>query len=180
MKIIDGWLAEAKKVASPNFNERPAQQKINLLVIHNISLPPAEFGTPYIELFFLNKLPVDAHPYFEHLKGVQVSSHFLIKRDGEVVQFVSCEKRAWHAGESCFDQQADCNDFSLGIELEGTDDTAYTDAQYLSLHQLTDTLQKSYPEITRDRITGHEHISPERKTDPGKSFDWPRYYERIV
>ena len=179
MKICDGWCDQAKKVISPNFNKRPVNSKINLLVIHNISLPPNQFDNPYIELFFQNKLPHEDHPYFEHLKGVEVSSHFLIKRDGQLSQFVSCDERAWHAGESDFCGQQNCNDFSIGIELEGTDTTAYTNEQYKALDLLTAAVQTAYPNITKTRITGHEHIAPNRKTDPGKSFDWQRYLGKL-
>lgn len=175
MKISKGWVKQAKKVPSPNFNSRPENVCVNLLVIHNISLPPEEFGGPYVELFFQNKLPHDAHPYFDHLRGVEVSSHFLIKRDGQVVQFVSCDDRAWHAGQSEFCGERNCNDFSIGIELEGTDTLAYTDEQYHVLHKLTLCIQEAYPAIVKDRITGHQHIAPDRKTDPGESFDWQRY-----
>jgi AmpD protein len=175
MKITDGWLDKAKKVPSPNFNIRPENASVNLLVIHNISLPPEEFGTPYIELFFQNKLPHDAHPYFEHLKGIEVSSHFLIKRDGQTIQFVSCEQRAWHAGESEFCGEHNCNDFSIGIELEGSDTTPYTSEQYKALDEITLSIQSAYPAILKNRITGHQDISPNRKTDPGKFFDWQRY-----
>jgi AmpD protein len=172
MNIVDGWLVQAKKVPSPNFNQRPANAEINLLVIHNISLPPDQFDNPYIELFFLNKLPVEDHPYFETLVGVEVSAHFLIKRDGEIIQFVSCNDRAWHAGQSSFCGQHNCNDFSIGIELEGTDVQPYTQAQYDAVSQLTRALQRTYPGISEDRIAGHCDIAPTRKTDPGESFDW--------
>ena len=179
MKITNGWLDQAKKVPSPNFNLRPASTTVNLLVIHNISLPPEEFGTPYIELFFRNILPHDAHPYFDHLKGVEVSSHFLIKRTGEIVQFVSCDDRAWHAGESEFCGEHNCNDFSIGIELEGTDTSPYTAQQYQTLGEITSTIQATYPAISKNRITGHQDISPSRKTDPGQSFDWQRYLDNL-
>ena len=179
MQICEGWLDDAKKIISPNFNKRPVGSFVNLLVIHNISLPPEEFDTPYIELFFQNKLPYDDHSYFHHLKGVEVSSHFLIKRNGEIVQFVSCDERAWHAGESEFCGCRNCNDFSIGIELEGTDTIAYTSLQYESLVVLTACIQDAYPSITKDRITGHEHIAPDRKTDPGQSFDWQRYLDSL-
>jgi len=179
MKISDGWLDQAKIVPSPNFNIRPASTQVNLLVIHNISLPPEEFGGPYIELFFQNQLPHDAHPYFDHLKGVEVSSHFLIKRDGQITQFVSCDDRAWHAGESDFCGERNCNDFSIGIELEGTDTKAYTAEQYRILEVLTLAMREDYPAITKDRITGHHDIATGRKTDPGESFDWQRYLDKL-
>ncbi len=179
MKMTDGWLTPAKKVPSPNFNIRPANSCVDLLVIHNISLPPEEFNTPYIELFFQNKLPYHVHPYFEQLKGVEVSAHFLIKRDGQITQFVSCNDRAWHAGESEFCGIGNCNDYSIGIELEGSDKTPYTSPQYKALAELTQCIQEAYPEITKDRITGHQDIAPERKTDPGESFDWSQYLSNL-
>lgn len=179
MNIVDGWLAEAKKVPSPNFNQRPLNATVNLLVIHNISLPPEQFDNSYIEQFFQNQLPTGDHPYFETLIGVEVSSHFLIKRDGKLIQFVSCNDRAWHAGKSSFCGVENCNDFSIGIELEGTDTQAYTEAQYASLAELTQSIQVSYPEVTSDRIVGHCDIAPDRKTDPGESFDW-QYYRKCL
>lgn len=180
MKFLNGWLDTANKTPSPNYNSRPLCARVNLLVIHNISLPPNQFDTPYIELFFQNKLPIDAHPYFRQLEGVEVSSHFLIKRNGSVVQFVSCEDRAWHAGESDFCGESNCNDYSIGIELEGADDIPYTDEQYYALIELTNDITKAYPDITKERITGHQHIAPLRKTDPGESFDWDRYLAELI
>lgn len=179
MQVLNGWLDEAKKVPSPNFNERPANKPVNLIVIHNISLPPETFDTPYIELFFQNKLPCSAHPYFESLRGLEVSSHFLIKRQGEIVQFVSCNDRAWHAGQSTFCGEANCNDYSIGIELEGTDCLPYTEQQYKMLRELTQALLQAYPAISKERITGHQTIAPDRKTDPGESFDWQGYLASI-
>jgi len=179
MKLINGWLDEAKHVPSPNFNSRPDQPTVNLLVIHNISLPPSQFGGAYIEQFFQNCLSWDEHPYFKSIEGLEVSSHFLIKRDGELVQFVSCFDRAWHAGTSAFCGVDNCNDYSVGVELEGTDCEAYTSAQYSMLAGLTKSLQAEFPGITRERITGHSDISPGRKTDPGDSFDWGRYLSKL-
>jgi len=179
MNIVDGWLVQATKFSSPNFNLRPVDQVVNLLIIHNISLPPSEFGNNYIEQFFLNQLPYEAHSYFEQLKGLEVSSHFLIKRNGEIQQFVSCENRAWHAGQSSYCGNENCNDFSIGIELEGTDIIPYELIQYDALHHLTLAIQSEYPNITSSRITGHENISPGRKTDPGPSFNWPAYLSRL-
>jgi len=171
-----GWVTEAVKIPSPNFNQRPAGQagEISLLVIHNISLPPGEFGTGMIDALFTNCLPTERHPYFAQLAGLQVSSHFLIERSGQLKQFVSCNERAWHAGTSSFQGRTACNDFSIGIELEGTDDIPYTDAQYSCLEQLIDCLQKSYPLLKHERICGHSDIAPGRKTDPGPAFDWQR------
>jgi AmpD protein len=171
-----GWLLAGPKISlkpSPNFNERPTPHDISLLVIHNISLPPGQFGTPYICDLFLNQLDLEADPWFSCLDGLKVSAHFLIDRTGHITQFVSCDARAWHAGVSSFEGREQCNDFSIGIELEGTDTVPYTDAQYASLHTLTQILTQHY----RIRaVRGHEHIAPNRKTDPGASFDWVRYH----
>jgi AmpD protein len=164
---------------SPNWDERPAGSAISLLVIHNISLPPGEFGGPWIDLLFRNQLPVEAHAYFARLAGLRVSAHLLIRRDGQVIQYVPFSKRAWHAGQSQFQGRPNCNDFSIGIELEGTDHDPYTDAQYQALAQLTRQLQQRYPAISHERITGHSDIAPGRKTDPGPAFDWPRYLRAI-
>ena len=169
------WLPEARQAPSPNFDERPEGEEISLLVIHNISLPPGEFGGPWIDHFFTNRLPPDAHPFFAEISSTRVSSHLLIRRDGEIIQYVSLDKRAWHAGASNFQGSENCNDFSIGIELEGTDDIPYSDAQYSQLAAVTRGIQKSYPCITVERIVGHCDIAPERKTDPGPVFDWNRY-----
>lgn len=174
-----GWLSSARRVISPNFNQRPAGTPVSLLVIHNISLPMGEYGTPYIEQLFTNTLDCKAHDSFESLIGVTVSSHFLIKRDGELVQFVNCDDRAWHAGISNFEGVENCNDYSVGIELEGCDLEAFTDKQYQALMQVTQALLDYYPELTHNRITGHEHIAPGRKTDPGPYFDWERYWSEL-
>lgn len=168
-----GWLQGAQHLPSGNFNARPSSE-ISLLVIHNISIPPGQFGTGMVEALFTNQLPVDAHPYFADIAHLKVSAHFFIKRDGAITQFVSCLDRAWHAGVSQFNQRENCNDFSLGIELEGEDDRAYSDAQYQSLNQLVDELTKHYPMITAQRICGHSDIAPDRKTDPGPAFNWQR------
>lgn len=148
---------------------------MELLVIHSISLPPGEFGGPAIEQLFLNRLDADAHPYFKTISGLRVSAHLLIRRDGELVQFVDLRERAWHAGVSAFDGRSACNDFSIGIELEGADDTAFTDAQYGCLIAVTEKLIARFPRLGRERIVGHQHIAPGRKTDPGPAFDWDRY-----
>jgi AmpD protein len=171
----DGWCSGAVRVASPNFDARPDGAAIDLLVIHNISLPPGEFGASYIEDFFCNRLDHDAHPYFDHLRGVRVSAHFLIRRNGAVVQFVAAGARAWHAGQSAFGGRERCNDFSIGVELEGSDFEPFDDRQYHSLAELSCALQQHYP-LTH--VAGHEHIAPGRKTDPGPFFDWVRYGER--
>ncbi|MFC6669541.1 1,6-anhydro-N-acetylmuramyl-L-alanine amidase AmpD [Marinobacterium aestuariivivens] len=168
-------LKQARFVPSPNFNERPDGVEISLLVIHNISLPPGQFGGGCIERFFCNRLDREAHPYFRSIEGLEVSAHLLIERSGEIVQFVPFDKRAWHAGRSSFCGRDNCNDFSIGIELEGTDDEPYTDHQYRVLVEVTRELQGRYPRITTDRIRGHSDIAPGRKTDPGPAFDWGRY-----
>jgi len=169
-----GWCHGVRHCPSPNFNERPAGE-VSLLVIHNISLPPGQFGTGKVQEFFQNRLDVTEHPYFAGIADLRVSAHFLIERDGAVTQFVSCLDRAWHAGVSRFEGRETCNDFSLGIELEGTDDLPFSDAQYRSLSALTEQLQAVFCAITAQRICGHSDIAPGRKTDPGQAFDWARY-----
>ncbi len=168
----DGWCDGLLRSACSNFDARPADAEISLLVIHNISLPPGEFGGGYIEALFANTLDCDAHPYFDQLRGLRVSSHFLIRRDGSVRQFVSTLARAWHAGVSEFQGRQRCNDFSIGIELEGSDTEVFCDAQYLTLAVLTRKLMLRHP-LTD--VVGHQHIAPGRKTDPGPLFDWPRF-----
>jgi len=175
MKIEKGRLDAARWVASPNFGPRPTRKDISLLVIHNISLPPAQFGGGFIEDFFCNQLDCSLDPYFQTIADLRVSSHLLIGRDGALTQFVNFDDRAWHAGKSVFAGRDNCNDYSVGIELEGTDTTPYTDAQYQALAQVSRCLMDSYPAISAERITGHEHIAPGRKTDPGPAFDWDRY-----
>ena len=169
-----GWCVGAQHCPSPNFNARPASE-VSLLVIHNISLPPGQFATGQVQALFRNQLDPQAHPYFAGIAHLQVSAHFLIERDGTLIQFVSCNQRAWHAGVSCFAGREQCNDFSLGIELEGTDELPYSDAQYTTLLALTRELLRVYPQITPERICGHSDIAPGRKTDPGPAFDWARY-----
>lgn len=173
---VNGWLSGVRRIASANYDQRPPATKIDLLVIHNISLPPGQFGGPGIVKFFTNQLDIDAHTYYQQLKGVKVSAHFLIRRNGEIVQFVSCRQRAWHAGVSSWQGRTRCNDFSIGIELEGSDFVPYTDPQYAALARLTRRLQRSYPIRS---IAGHSDIAPVRKTDPGPYFDWPRYRARL-
>lgn len=170
-----GWLSGISHCPSPNFNARP-QAEISLLVIHNISLPPGQFGTGKVQELFCNRLDPQEHPYFSGIASLQVSAHFLIERSGTVIQFVSCLDRAWHAGVSCFAGRDNCNDFSLGIELEGTDDQPYSDLQYAALSQLVGELQMHYPLPGRERICGHRDIAPGRKTDPGPAFDWDRFH----
>ncbi|WP_166264872.1 1,6-anhydro-N-acetylmuramyl-L-alanine amidase AmpD [Marinobacter caseinilyticus] len=174
-----GRFADARWCPSPNFGVRPDDAGISLLVIHNISLPPGRYGGRAIEDFFCNRLNPGDHPYFETIATMQVSSHVLITRDGQAVQFVNLKDRAWHAGRSWFDGRAECNDFSIGIELEGTDDDPYTEAQYDTLATLAAAIMAAWPAITQDRITGHSDIAPGRKTDPGPAFDWP-YFRRLL
>ena len=176
MRVVlpEGRLEGVRYVPSPNCDERPVGTRIELLVVHGISLPPGEFGGPYIEQLFTNCLDYAAHPFFETLRGLEVSSHLLIRRDGEPVQFVPFERRAWHAGASSFRGRSRCNDFSIGVELEGTDDTPYTELQYAALGRVARALQAAYPDLRTDRMVGHCDIAPGRKTDPGPAFDWPR------
>lgn len=174
-----GRISFARWTPSPNFGPRPDGAGISLLVVHNISLPPGQFGGREIEDFFCNQLDHSAHPYFKTIEGVQVSAHLLIRRDGALVQFVSLLDRAWHAGRSCFEGQEECNDFSIGIELEGTDDTPYTTEQYRMLAKVADLIMMAWPDITANRITGHCDIAPGRKSDPGPAFDW-RYFRSAL
>jgi len=168
----EGRITGARFVASPNRDARPAGRAIDLLVIHHISLPPGEFGGPGIVELFTNRLEPAAHPYYSTLAGMKVSAHFLVCRDGALWQFVPCAERAWHAGESSWKGRARCNDFSIGIELEGTGEAPFTAAQYRQLARLTRVLKARYP--IRD-IVGHSDIAPGRKSDPGPRFDWTRY-----
>ena len=163
---------------SPYCNDRPAHESINLLVIHNISLPPAEFGGRYIDDFFLGQIDFSLHPYFETLRDKKVSAHILIDRNGDLIQYVPFSKRAWHAGVSKFEGRENCNDFSIGIELEGTDDIPFAKVQYQQLATLAHTLMAAYP-ITIDRIVGHSQIAPGRKSDPGPAFDWD-YFLKLM
>ncbi|MCF1426762.1 MAG: 1,6-anhydro-N-acetylmuramyl-L-alanine amidase AmpD [Shewanella sp.] len=176
---VTGWYPEAKVVRSPHFNARP-DAEVSLLVIHNISLPAGQFGTPYVDALFCGTLDCHADESFAKLQGLEVSAHFLIRRDGELVQYVSCDERAWHAGVSSFHGRDNCNDFGIGIELEGTDSLPYTAAQYQQLVRLTDWLMCCYPKITAKRIVGHCDIAPGRKTDPGPCFDWSGYLAAIA
>ena len=167
-----GRLFRAYQIASPNCDERPGGMKCSLLVVHNISLPPGQFGGPGVIDLFLNRLDPSLHPYYEGLRGLEVSSHFFVRRDGELIQFVPCELRAWHAGESRWRGRERCNDFSIGVELEGTDELPYEAAQYAMLVRLIRALRQHYPIAD---VAGHSDIAPGRKTDPGPSFDWARY-----
>ncbi|KTB65655.1 N-acetyl-anhydromuranmyl-L-alanine amidase [Pseudomonas viridiflava ICMP 13104] len=174
-----GWCAGVQHCPSPNFNARP-DGEISLLVIHNISLPPAQFKTGKVQAFFQNRLDTTEHPYFAGIADLRVSAHFLIERDGDVIQFVSCLDRAWHAGVSSFDGREGCNDFSIGIELEGTDEQPFSEAQYHALIDLTRQLRKAFVAITPERICGHSDIAPGRKTDPGPCFDWARFRAALL
>lgn len=173
--LKNGWIEQARAAPSPNYDCRPPGSDIDLLVIHNISLPPGQFEGDCIEQFFTNCLDWEEHEFFSKIKGVQVSAHFLIRRSGELIQFVAVQDRAWHAGQSSVQGRQACNDFSIGIELEGTDDVPYTAHQYRVLSVLSATLMRAYPGITPDRIVGHSDIAPGRKTDPGPAFDWCAY-----
>ncbi|MFN0161015.1 MAG: 1,6-anhydro-N-acetylmuramyl-L-alanine amidase AmpD [Burkholderiales bacterium] len=167
-----GWHPWARRIASPNHDQRPAGAEIELVVVHGISLPPGQFGGPFVEQLFTNRLDPTAHPYFAQLADLRVSAHFFIPRDGALRQFVSCSDRAWHAGRSSWRGREACNDFSIGVELEGTDQRAYTARQYGRLATLLRDLAGAYPRLRS--IAGHEHVAPGRKTDPGPVFDWSR------
>ena len=167
----EGWLEGVRRHPSPNCDARAPGEPISLVVIHNTSLPPGEFGGPGVEQLFTNQLDPDAHPYYATIQGLRVSAHFFIRRDGELIQFVPCRLRAWHAGASCWQGRERCNDYSIGIELEGTDDQPFTQTQYEALNRLLANLRAAYP---IQGITGHSDIAPGRKTDPGAYFDWGR------
>ena len=175
MKIRNHRLQDINFLESPNFNDRPIDAEISLLVIHSISLPPKRYGTDHIEKFFLNKLDFSSHKYYRNIDNMRVSSHVLIKRNGEIIQFVPFNKRAWHAGVSSFNGKDDCNNFSIGIELEGSDE----DIQYKQLSLITSLLMQEYDLISKSNIKGHSDIAPERKTDPGPLFDWDRYLKNV-
>lgn len=173
-----GLVPTARQVPSPHHDARPAWATVDLVVIHGISLPPGEFGGPWIDQLFQDRLDPAAHPFFTGLAGLTVSAHFLIRRDGELVQYVPLHRRAWHAGISSFQGRADCNSWALGIELEGTDGVPYEDAQYGTLVALLAAVRAAFPAITPERIVGHAEIAPGRKTDPGEAFDWARIGDR--
>ncbi|MBK9244647.1 MAG: 1,6-anhydro-N-acetylmuramyl-L-alanine amidase AmpD [Burkholderiales bacterium] len=171
----DGWADRVERAASPNFDGRPAGAQVELLVVHNISLPPGCFGSGAIERLFRNAPQPRRHPFLDLLAGLRVSAHFLIERDGRTTQFVSCARRAWHAGDSTFEGRAGCNDFSIGVELEGTDFTGFEAEQYSALAQLTRALRAAYP---LRAVRGHSQVAAGRKTDPGPLFDWRRFAEQ--
>jgi AmpD protein len=175
-----GTLRAARQCHSPNQDARPAGVEADLIVLHGISLPPGEFGGDAIEQLFCGRLDWDSHPYFQTIRGLAVSSHVLIRRDGEVLQFVPFAARAWHAGASCFRGRKTCNDHSIGIELEGADDVSYDDRQYVVLIALLAALLSAYPGLSTRRIAAHSDISPGRKTDPGPAFDWLRLYDGLT
>ena len=177
--VASGMLSPARQVPSCNSDARPDGCEPQLIVVHGISLPPGEFGGAAIESLFTNCLDWDAHPYFDEIRGLEVSAHLLIRRDGELIQFVPLTQRAWHAGESSFRGRSRCNDFSIGIELEGDDDTPYDDRQYDVLRDVATALLTAYPDITSREIAAHSDISPGRKTDPGPAFDWLRLYDGL-
>ena len=179
LQIKDGWLVNERRVLSPHFDQRPEPQDISLLIIHYISLPPEQFGGGYIDDFFQGKLDPQAHPYFQEISLLRVSAHCLIERTGQITQYVNFADRAWHAGLSCFEGRDKCNDFAIGIELEGSNEQPFTDAQYLALQALTQEIMRTYPHITKKRIVGHCDVSPGRKIDPGQYFDWQRYLQNI-
>lgn len=178
--IIDGWLQTARKIKSPHFNDRPEENDVSLIVIHNISLPPAQFNGCYVEDFFQGNLDQSVHPFFQEIGSLRVSSHFYIRRNGAVIQFVPVNKRAWHAGVSQYKDRSNCNDFSIGIELEGTDDIVYTENQYRELIKLIRILCQCYPSLSTERIVGHCDVAPVRKTDPGASFEWKRLFKSLA
>ncbi len=180
--LIDdaGWLQSAEVIRSPNFDSRPEDAHIKLVVVHGISLPPGEYGGGHIQKFFCNQLDADAHPYFETICAMTVSAHCLIERDGNLLQFVSFLDRAWHAGVSEWRGESACNNFSIGVELEGCDEETYTEEQYASLAALVSSLRRSYVHIEADAITGHSDIAPGRKTDPGPAFDWAKLRKYIA
>jgi AmpD protein len=174
-----GLLEPAVQCPSPNQDARPGSDAPSMIVVHGISLPPGEFGGPEIEALFTNTLDWDAHPYFAEIRGMEVSAHLLIRRDGSVIQFVPFTERAWHAGESCFRGKHRCNDYSIGIELEGEDETPYDDRQYPVLQAVINALCAAYPGLSAREVAGHSDIAPGRKTDPGPAFDWFRLYDGL-
>lgn len=173
LDVRTGWLAAARRVLSPNCDDRPPGVVPELIVVHGISLPPGEFGGPWIDRLFSNSLPPDAHPYFAEIASLRVSAHVLVRRDGELVQYVPFQRRAWHAGVSSWHGRERCNDYSVGIELEGTDTSAYEARQYAAVARVVAALCRAYPTLSPDRMVGHSDVAPGRKSDPGIAFDWP-------
>lgn len=179
IKIVDHHLVSARQLISPNHSARPEDVEINLLVIHSISLPPGEFGGPYIDDLFCNRLDCTIHEFFNEIADLKVSSHLMISRNGEITQYVPFNQQAWHAGKSFFEGDEQCNEFSIGIELEGTEKDEFTGSQYDQLKRVTQAIMDAYPGITLERIAGHSDIAPGRKTDPGPGFDWSRYRKAL-
>jgi N-acetyl-anhydromuramoyl-L-alanine amidase len=171
--LDSGLMGGARQVVSPNFDARPQGSPIDLIVIHGISLPPGEFGGPWIDQLFTNTLPAERHPYFAEIEGLRVSSHLVIARDGALTQYVSFNDRAWHAGRSSYQGRIECNDYSIGVELEGADTVPYEPAQYEALAKTIAALCVAYPALSPQRVAGHSDVAPGRKTDPGPAFDWP-------
>jgi N-acetyl-anhydromuramoyl-L-alanine amidase len=172
--LDSGLMLGVRQVASPNFDARPQEAVTDLIVVHGISLPPGEFGGPWIDRLFTNALAPDLHPYFAEIDGLRVSSHLAVARDGAVTQYVRFTDRAWHAGRSSFEGRIECNDYSVGVELEGLDSVPYEDAQYDALAEIVAALCAAYPRLSPERVAGHSDVAPGRKTDPGPAFDWPR------
>ena len=170
--MTNGQMRGARQLASPNCDPRPPGVEAELIVVHGISLPPGEFGGPWIDRLFTNTLPTEVHPYFAEVAGLRVSSQLVVRRDGATTQYVKFHERAWHAGQSCFDGRESCNDFSIGVELEGTDTLPYENAQYDTLANVVAALCAAYPKLSAHRLVGHSDIAPGRKTDPGPAFDW--------
>jgi AmpD protein len=178
--LQSGLMHGVRQIASPNHDSRPQGVEADLIVVHGISLPPGEFGGPWIDRLFTNTLPADFHPYFAEVGPLRVSSHVLVRRDGTVTQYVKFTERAWHAGKSVYQGREACNDFSIGVELEGTDTLPYEAAQYEALGEVVAALCAAYPRLSADRVVGHSDIAPGRKTDPGPAFDWPRARRTIA
>jgi AmpD protein len=172
--LDSGLMHGVRQVASPNHDARPDGVQADLIVVHGISLPPGEYGGPWIDRLFMNTLPGEAHPYFAQVAPLHVSAHLAVRRDGEITQYVRFDRRAWHAGRSAYEGRPECNDFSVGIELEGTDSDPYEEAQYDSLAAVVAALCAAYPRLSPGRLAGHSDVAPGRKTDPGPAFDWPR------
>jgi N-acetyl-anhydromuramoyl-L-alanine amidase len=172
-----GWLARAQRLSSPNFGKRPSESTIDTVILHSISLPPGQYGGQEVQALFTNQLDWDAHPYFQQIRGMQVSSHFYIRRDGQLWQFVSCDERAWHAGQSSFAGRDNCNDYSIGIELEGLEGETFESEQYTQLAELLHNLRAHYPIA---QVLGHEHVAPGRKLDPGPGFDWQQLQKTVA
>jgi len=179
LQIREHWITAARRQPSPNYSQRSSSDDISLLVIHCISLPPGKFGGPWIDALFSNLLEAEADPYFAQICDLRVSAHLLIRRDGELVQYVPFDRKAWHAGKSEYRGRSECNEFSIGIELEGSEDLPFSEEQYRQLMAVTRLLLRTYRSLSAQRIVGHSDIAPGRKTDPGPCFDWPRYRNAV-